>query len=99
MREVIRIRIDEGALAYLQMLSYEVDGLRVLNCQILQGGKVENELYDKYLSDYKAAVCAFQFAFSELVKTVASEYLDRQFHHEIKFLTGELVVSEKEGVE
>lgn len=96
---ITRIPLDEGVLAYLQMLAFEVDGLRVLNCQIMQSGGGRGVCHDRFLERYQDASRTYRMAFGEVVRAAAPEYLGPEYRHEVSFLTGELIVSRKEGAE
>lgn len=99
MKTAAKIPLDEGVLAYLQMLAFEVDGLRVLNCQIMQSGGGRDVCYDRFLERYQEASRTYRMAFGEVVGAAAPEYLGPEYRHEVSFLTGELIVSRKEGAE
>ena len=99
MKTAARIPLDEGVLTYLQMLAFETDGLRVLNCQIMQSGGGRGGCYDRFLERYQESSRTYQTAFGQVVAAAAPEYRGPEYRHEVSFLTGELIVSRKEGAE
>ena len=94
MKELERIRIDEGILGYLLSLHSEREGLRVLNCQLIRAGDNQGEGYERYLAQYKAACTAWDVAYQELAKELAGDRVGPGYTSEISFLTGELVIYE-----
>lgn len=97
MREVSRIELDEGVVAYLQRLSYELEGLQVLNCHLIRSG-AEGAAYERYLKAYQRASCEYRFAFNEIAgETLKKEMRRPEDSYRVDFLTGELIVSRKEG--
>lgn len=94
MKEVKRIRIDEGALGYLMALHFEMDGLRVLNAQLIRSGDNQGETYQRYLAEYKAARTAWGMAFHETVKALEPGG-GLNDTYKIDFITGELVVLQR----
>lgn len=94
MKELRRIKIDEGTMGYLLCLHSEREGLRVLNCQLIRAGDNRGEGYERYLAQYKDACTAWDVAYQELVKELAGDWVGPGYASEISFLTGELVVYE-----
>lgn len=94
MKEIKRIRIDEGTLGYLMALHFEMDGLRVLNAQLIRSEDNQGEAYQRYMAEYKAARTAWGMAFHETVKVlVPGDGLNCTY--KIDFITGELVVLQR----
>lgn len=93
-KELKRISIDEGVLGYLQALHAEMEGLRVLNCQIVRSGDNAGEHYGRFLEDYREAYRTFRCAYDQLVQELAPDCLGPGYATEISFLTGELIVYE-----
>lgn len=90
---VVAIPADPKYTAYLEMLSYEVEGLKVLNCQIIKSGKPDTahyrELFDRYLDRTKE----YRVAFNEIVKaSVPAEYLAGGYKYEVNFMTVEILI-------
>lgn len=94
MKEIKRLKIDEGTLGYLLCLHSEREGLRVLNCQLVRAGDNQGEAYERYLAEYKNACVTWDVAYQELVKELAGDSIGPGYSSEISFLTGELVVYE-----
>lgn len=95
MKEICRVLIPEDVCDYIRVLVYEVEGLRVLNCQIIRSGSdFDKSTYTKFLADYKEATNKMNIGFDELYKEFIPEYLDIVYHKQVSFLTSEIVVSE-----
>lgn len=94
MKELFRVPVDEGVCTYLQMLVYTMEGLRVLNCQIIRSGKADNAIYTDFLGRYQDAFATYNVAFDELCRELAPHHLAPKYRRELSFLTGELIVSE-----
>lgn len=92
MKELLRIPMREDTVTLLQYLVYEMDGLKILNCRIIQSGSASNAIYDRYIREYREACCTYHMTFNEVVKEYASEYANSQHQYQTDFLTGELVV-------
>lgn len=97
MSKTISIPVDEGELAYVQMLDYEVTGLRVLLRQVLRTGRPSNEVFERFLARYNARNTEFNIAFSELVKQYAPEYRDGAHTFRLEYNAALLLVDRKEG--
>lgn len=98
MKEITRIVLPEEIVTYLQMLIYERDGLKLLNCQIIQNDTmdnlVSNERYQDYLKQYKESCISFQIAFNEVIKEyVPIEYQTKDYNVDVSFISEELIVS------
>lgn len=94
MKELNRVRIDEGTLDYLLALHFERDGLRALNAQLIRSGDNQGEAYERYLSEYKAAFAAWGIAFHETVRRL-SPVSGPGYTFQIDFITGELVTFQR----
>lgn len=97
MSEVKRIRLEDTTVEYIQMLAYEADGLRVLNCQILKSGGANTAQYRQFQTDYLERYKEYQVALQEVMREAAPEYTGPQWTFNINYLSGELIVSTKEG--
>lgn len=91
MKEIARFTVDPGAAGYVQMLSYEVDGLRVLNAQIARSGGDR----ERYLKEYEEMYAEYRTAYDALVGEVCPEYVGQPYTTALIFARGELVVYEK----
>lgn len=61
------IPIDEGVTSYLQMLSYEADGYRVLCIQAADSG-LSPEKCDELMDKYNKAFIKYRIALDEIVQ-------------------------------
>ena len=96
-KELARIKIDPDMTIYLQQLSYELGGLRVLNAQIIRSGISDDTHYRKFLEEYKEIQSAYNLAFDEVCSIYAPEYLHENITRMVNFLTDELVLIEEDA--
>ncbi len=97
MKELKRVRIDEGTIGYLLALHFERDGLRALNAQLIRSGDNQGEAYERYLKEYKDASAAWGTAFHEIIREL-SPVSGPGYTFQIDFVTGELVILRREEV-
>lgn len=95
MERTIQIPVDEGELAYLQMLNYEVTGMRVLLRQVLRTGRPDNEIFERYLERYNERSAEYNLGFGEFVKRYAPGYLDGAHTFRLEFNAALLLVDER----
>lgn len=83
------IPIPEEVCTYLQMLSYEADGLRVLCVQAAESGLPE-EAQDELAGRYRSAYTAWRMALDELACELAPREELESAIYSVDFLRGEL---------
>lgn len=100
MKKIVkRVEIGEQLSSYIEMLSYEMGGLKVLNCQIIQSGGADNELYRDLVDRYLDATKKFRLALGEVIKEFAPEYTKPGYEAEVNFCEDALYVYEVGGYE
>lgn len=87
----------EEALNYLQLLTYELEGLRVLNCQIAAGGQVRGAWFRRYLRAYQRKAAEQQLALLELAQQLAPQIQLENYRWEADFPAGALRFIPKEA--
>lgn len=97
MEEIARVKLPEELSAYLQMLFYEREGLRVLNQQLIRSGDNAGAGYERFLEEYRRACAAFGAAYDLAAREYIPHLLGREWVSEVSFLTGELIVYRREG--
>lgn len=96
MKEIKRYQLGESHLTLLQFKMYEMEGLRVLNAHICQSNTATSEQREVYLKQYKDAFAEYNLTFDEIIKCHTGEYATNKYHHTVDFLTGEIIVREKQ---
>ncbi len=90
---VKKVEIPAELAEYLNMLSWETDGWRVLCTQIARSGEVSSENYQAILDRFRDANFAFHSAFDTVLQTYASEYTgDGRYFAEVHFDRRELAI-------
>lgn len=92
MEEIKRVKLPEELSAYLQMLFYEREGLRVLNAQLIRSGDNAGPGYEHFLEEYRRACAAFGAAYDLAAKEFIPDLLGREWASEVSFRTGEFIV-------
>lgn len=87
------VEIPADVAEYLNMLSWETDGWKVLCAQLTRSGEVDKDTYNEFLNRYRDANFAFRAAFDTVINTYASEYTtDSRYFAEVHFDRHELVI-------
>lgn len=89
-----RVPIGEELTAYLQMLSYEYDGLRVLVAQVVRSGDGDGALYGQMMEDYKEAGRRWRTALDEVIRMAAPKCLG--WMARVDFAACELILEERQ---
>lgn len=90
---VERIPIPEELVNYIEILHFDVSGLRVLNRQIIASDNYDTETYKKFLLQYRNANREYMEAFNELIRTCGKDYArELGYEFEVSFITDELIV-------
>lgn len=94
MRTLIKtVGIPAELAEYLNMLSWEADGWRVLCTQITRSGEVSGENFQAFLDRLRDANFAFRAAFDTVLQTYAPEYTgDGRYFAEVHFDRRELAI-------
>lgn len=97
-REIARFPMSEEASLYMQRLQFDMDGLRVLNTQLIRSGVESNERYEKFLEEYREAYAEYYLAFNELCREILPLELQGSMYSKyINFVSDEMIVVEEEG--
>lgn len=87
------VKLEEEVIFYLQKLSYELDGYRVLLRSILSNKyfKYNEELYQVFMKDYQEVNMEYNLAMNELKENYGKELpnvmIDVDFStYELKFI-------------
>lgn len=97
MEEIKRVKLPEELAAYLQMLYYEREGLRVLNAQLIRSGDNAGPGYEHFLEEYRRACAAFGAAYDLAAGAHIPRLPGGEWVSEVNFLTGELIARRREG--
>ena len=87
--EVARYNVDPGEAAYVQMLHYDTDGLRVLLTQLIQSGTPEAAL--KPISDrYTETFREWRLAFDEITAKYNVQHFGKEYSAELDYASSTL---------
>lgn len=93
-KEVRRVPIDEGAVAYVMSLLSERDGLRVLNEHVIRTGELDEAAHTRLLDRYTESCQVYDMAFHEMVGQAAPDLTGRRYRHTLDMIRGELLIEE-----
>lgn len=93
MKEIARVKVDHNSMLYLEKLSYETDGLKVLFSALSPVG----ETYSRLLEDYKKRYCEMKVALNMIVEENCQDYLSngKIYLFQPDFFEGVIVVNEQ----
>lgn len=92
MKEIARVAVDQVSMLYLERLSYETDGLRILFSSLTPTG----ETYDMVLKDYKKKFSEMKVALNEIVMEYCADYIKLpNILFQPDFFEGVIIVNEQ----